>query len=162
MARRISGDRQQPEMSEDTWGSLVRYGIRKFIDAVFSEKLPRAAIMILGVIAVAFLGYVALLPVEERSSVGSPITELAAAVDALFRNRILLYLGWGLFVVSILFFGPVVSVMWNRIQAQGEIIKKSRDKTIKNRVSSRNPDSIREYDDNMKNKFGGRNDTERT
>ncbi len=102
----------------------------------------------------AHLIYIYMLPVEERAAARSPLIEMANSVGVFLRSSWIQWLGWILFVLSLLFLVPVTGVLWKRIQNQGEHLKDERDKNDGARVSSRNPETIEQYDDQMKKKYG--------
>ncbi len=142
-----------PEMLA-SWGAVFRYGASKLIQAVFREKPYKYLILLLGMFFSAHLVFIYMLPVEERAAAKSPLIEMANTIGVFLRSSWIQWLGWVLFVFSLLFFVPVTGILWKRIQNQGELLKNERDKNDSMRVSSRSPETIEQYDDQMKNKYG--------
>lgn len=148
------------ERQPGSWDAVARHAVTKIIDAVFSGKPPRIILGVIALVGGIELAYIYSLPEEARVSIKSPMVETANAVTSILSSNPIAWLGWVLFVVALLFFGSVTSILWGRVQSQGHRLKELRDVDIKDRVSSRNERSIDEYDEKMKQKFGDDDDTD--
>ena len=159
MSDSVPPEERRPEPRLDNWDAVLRHAVTKLIDAIFSEKSPKLIIWVVGLLGAYHILYIYSLPEEERVSIKSPMVETADAVSSILSSNPIAWLGWVLFVVAMLFFLPVTSILWRRVQSQGNLLKEQRDERINDRVSSRKEKTINEYDEKMKHKYGGSNDT---
>ncbi len=160
MSDSVPPEERQSGPRLDSWDAVARYAVTKLIDAIFSGKSPWLILGVLALLELFQILYIYSLPGEARVGIGSPIVETAEAVSSILSSNPMAWLGWVFFVVALLFFSPVVWIIWRQVQSQGDLIKKERDVRINDRVSSRNEKSIDEYDERMKEKFGDENDTD--
>ncbi len=160
MGDNVPEKERQPTPRLASWDEVARYAVTKLIDAVFSEKSPKLIFWVLALLLGFQTVYIYSLPKEARVGVKSPMVETADAVSSILGSNTISWLGWVLFSVAMLFFVPVTHVLWRRVQSQGHRLKEQRDVRINDRVSSRDERSIDQYDDRMKQKFGGNDDTD--
>lgn len=143
----------------NTWGGLCRFVIFRIVNALASEKLPFAFIILVVVLVLYHLAYLLVRPVEARVAAESPMMGIAEATSAMLESKIVFWMGWILFALVLVISGSANVVFWQRIQKQGHELKGLRDTHIEGRVSSRDDRSIDSYDARMKKKFGENDDT---
>ena len=159
MGQANSSDEPPAHSTIETWNGLALKFTDKLISAVFNEKSPLFVFGILVVLIVSHIGYVYLLPPEDRVQAGAPAPATYDAVRGLAARNGMLLLGWILFVVCTLLSVIINGVLWNRIQRQGKELQQLRNDRIEGRVSSRDVSTIEEYEDRMKERFGANDDT---
>ncbi len=160
MSNSVPAEGRQPEPRQDSWDAVARYAVTKVIDFIFSKTSPWLIFGVLALLEGFQVAYVYSLPAEERVNVKSPIVETANAFSSILSSNTIAWLGWGFFLMAMLFFIPMNWILWKRVQSQGDLIKDQRNSQIDDRVSSRNVKTIDEYDEKMKQKFGDNDDTD--